>query len=115
VNSPHFFCGVLSSTLAASFRTIVSWPHACAPVTRRHFKETTMNELTSDEPLQQILDRRERSAALSTATTVALALAAWALMVTLALSMVASAPPIDPIAIDVDSPPTNLDGLRYSP
>jgi hypothetical protein len=74
-----------------------------------------VNELTSDEPLQQILDRRERTAALSTATTVAIAFAVWALMITLALSMVASAPPIDPVPIGADSPPASLDGLAYSP
>jgi hypothetical protein len=74
-----------------------------------------MNELTSGEPLQQILDRRERTAAISTATTVAVALATWALMVTLALSMVATAPPLDPVAIDADLPPASLDGLAYSP
>ena len=74
-----------------------------------------MNELTSGEPLQRILERRERAAALSAVADIATRLVAWTLAIALALSLAASALAIDPSTIGKDTPPISLEGFTYSP
>ncbi len=74
-----------------------------------------MNELTSRESLQQILDRRERTIAMSTAATVTAVLVALLLAAALVLDLAAAAPAFDATAAGTEAPPASAEGLMYSP
>lgn len=72
-----------------------------------------MNELTSSESLQQILDRRARNERNSALASVAIGLVIWILVVGLMLGIAVSMPPGEPGETTAESPPVALGSLTY--
>jgi len=77
-----------------------------------------MNELTAGESLQQILDRRERAAAMSGLASLASSMVVILLATAVFLDLAAATPlaaTLDSAAPVVEAAPHALDGLTYAP